>query len=55
MWELYNALEGELKSPDRKSIQALLLWLAMGPKWRDMKNDPVRSADKIQYPDADVP
>lgn len=54
LWELYNALEGELKSRDRKSIQALLLWIAMGPKWRDMKNDPVRdlSAD---YPDADVP
>lgn len=55
LWELYNALEGELKSTDRKSIQALLLWLAMGPKWRDMKNDPVRTADKIEYPEADVP
>jgi len=55
LWELYNALDGELKAPDRKSIQALLLWLAMGPKWRDMKSQPISSTRKINYPSADIP
>lgn len=55
LWELYNALEGEVKSADRKSIQALLLWLGMGPKWRDLRSDPVKSRSVIDYPKADVP
>lgn len=54
LWELYNSLSGELKSRDRKSIQALLVWLAMGPKWRDLKNDPI-GYRKIEYPSADIP
>ena len=55
LWELYNALEGELKSNDRKSIQALLLWLSSGPKWRDMRSQPLSSARNIKYPSADIP
>ena len=55
LWELYNSLEGELKSPDRKSIQALMLWLAMGPKWRDMRSEPMNGSRVISYPKADIP
>lgn len=55
LWELYNALDGELRGIDRKSIQALLLWLAVGPKWRDMKSEPITSGKDIRYPDADIP
>lgn len=55
LWELYNGLKGELKSHDRKSVQALLIWLALGPKWRDMKSQPMNSRRKINYPSADIP
>lgn len=56
LWELYNAAAGEQNEPDRKSIQGLLLLLSMGPRWRDMDADPVRSIGRnLVYPAADIP
>jgi predicted phage terminase large subunit-like protein len=55
LWELYNAAAGEQKERSRKSIQALLLILSLGPRWRDMDNEPVRSGRSLEYPKADVP
>ena len=54
-WELYHAVSGEQKDPERKSIQALMLLLSMGPKWRDMASRPLRSGRIINYPPRDVP
>ena len=55
LWELYNSLEGELAAKESKSIRALLLWLSIGPKWRDMKSSPLTAHRKINYPGADIP
>ena len=54
-WELYHAVAGEQKDTGRKSIQALLLLLSCGPKWRDMLNSPLRESRSIRYPPKDVP
>ena len=55
IWELYHAVSGEQKQPDRKSIQALMLLLSCGPKWRDMATMPLRSGRAVNYPPRDVP
>ena len=55
IWELYHAVAGEQKQPDRKSIQALMLLLSCGPKWRDMATMPLRGGRAINYPPRDVP
>lgn len=55
LWELYNAGAGEQNDPGRKSIQALMLLLSIGPKWRDMDSAPATRGRKLNYPRADVP
>lgn len=56
LWELYNASAGEAKDEGRKSIQALLLLLSMGPKWRDMESHGrTQGGRDLQYPERDVP
>ena len=55
LWELYNAAAGEQKDPSRKSIQALMLLLSMGPRWRDASAEHIRSGRRLNYPKADVP
>ena len=55
LWELYNAAAGEQNDPGRKSIQALMLLLSLGPKWRDMDSTMVSRGRKLNYPAADVP
>jgi predicted phage terminase large subunit-like protein len=55
LWELYNGRAGEAKDQGRKSIQALMAILSMGPKWRDMEGQRVRSGRNLDYPKRDVP
>ncbi|MDO5116374.1 MAG: hypothetical protein Q4D58_09790 [Synergistaceae bacterium] len=55
IWELYHAVAGEQAQPDRKSIQALMLLLSCGPRWRDMVSMPLRGGRAIKYPPRDVP
>ena len=56
LWELYNGASGEARNSDRKSIQALMMLVGLGPKWRDMESHGrTRSGRDLQYPERDVP